>query len=197
MSDPETLAVYAAQADRYAVMSKEATARDPILSDFITAIPPAGDVLDLGCGPGDSARIMAAAGLKVLAVDAVAEMVTRAAQQHGVTAVQRTFDDIDGANLYDGIWANFSLLHAPRGDLPRILKALHTTLRTNGRFHIGMKLGTDTKRDAIGRAYTYVTQDELYDLLSSAGFTITKTVTGRDKGLDGTYADWIAVAADA
>jgi len=195
MSDPETLAVYAAQADRYANLTQDANERDPILAEFIAAIPTAGHVLDLGCGPGDSARVMAAAGLNVLAVDAVAEMVALAAQHKGVTAKQQTFDDINGSALYDGIWANFSLLHAPRAALPHILKSLHIALRPNGRFHIGMKLGSETKRDTIGRNYTYVTQDELNGLLAAAGFTITKTTTGRDKGLDGTYADWIAVAA--
>ncbi|MBB3992643.1 2-polyprenyl-3-methyl-5-hydroxy-6-metoxy-1,4-benzoquinol methylase [Sulfitobacter undariae] len=195
MSDPETLAVYAAQARRYAAYNQAVNESDPRLAAFIAALPAAGDVLDLGCGPGHSARVMAAAGLNVLAVDAVAEMITLAAQHPGVTAQQQTFDDIKGSDFYDGIWANFSLLHAPRSDLPRILKSLHTALRAGGRFHIAMKLGTDTKRDTIGRAYTYVTQDELYNLLSTAGFNITKTTTGRDKGLDGTYADWIAVAA--
>ena len=59
-----------------------------------------------------------------------------------------------------------------------------------------MKLARTNKRDSIGRQYTYVSEAELRDLLSSAGFTVTKTDTGRDKGLDGTYADWIALAAD-
>jgi len=197
MSDPETLAVYAAQADRYAALTQSANESDPILAAFIAAMPTAGTVLDLGCGPGDSARLMAAAGLNVLAVDAVAEMVALAAQHAGVTAQQQTFEDIDGSEIYDGIWANFSLLHARRDGLPRILKSLHTALRSGGHFHIAMKLGTDTKCDSIGRTYTYVTQDELYSLLSTAGFKLTKTTTGCDKGLDGTYADWIAVAADA
>lgn len=197
MSDPETLAVYAAQADRYASLTSGVSDRDPSLTAFINALPEGGHVLDLGCGPGDSARLMAATGLKVHAVDAVAEMVALAAQHRGVIAQQQTFDEIEGSEVYDGIWANFSLLHAPRDALPRILKSLHTALRSGGKFHIGMKLGTDTKRDKIGREYTYVTQDGLFDLLSTAGFTITKTTTGCDKGLDGTYADWIAVAADA
>jgi len=197
MSDPETLAVYAAQADRYASVTNGVSDRDPNLAAFINAIPEGGHVLDLGCGPGDSARLMADTGLKVLAVDAVAEMVALAAQHHGVTAKQQTFEDIEGSEIYDGIWANFSLLHASRDALPRILKSLHTALRSGGKFHIGMKLGTDTKRDKIGREYTYVTQDGLFNLLTTAGFTIIKTTTGCDKGLDGTYADWIAVAADA
>jgi SAM-dependent methyltransferase len=197
MSDPETLAIYAAQSDRYANFTDGSTARDPNLTAFIAALPKGGNALDLGCGPGDSARVMAEAGLDVLAVDAVPEMVALAAKQAGVRAEVLTFDQITGAAIYDGIWANFSLLHAERDALPAILASIHSALRPTGRFHIAMKLGTTTRRDALGRQYTYVSEAELRDLLSSAGFTVTKTDHGRDKGLDGTYADWIAVAADA
>ncbi len=152
-------------------------------------------IADLGCGPGHCAADMVRAGLTVHATDAVPEMIALAARHAGVDAEVRTFDQIAGTDIYDGIWANFSLLHAERTALPAILKALHTSLRPNGRFHIAMKLGTTTARDSIGRQYTYVTEGELRGLLTAAGFTPTKKHEGRDKGLDGTYADWIALAA--
>ena len=196
MSDPETLAVYAAKTEEYASITRGSAARDPILAAFIAALPSGGNALDLGCGPGISAAIMAKAGLDVHAVDAVSEMIALAAQLQGVRAEVKTFDKITGTDIYDGIWANFSLLHAERDALPRILRSLHMALRTGGHFHIAMKLGDETRRDTIGRKYTYVTEPELRDLLGDAGFTVTNSVTGRDKGLDGTYADWIALGAD-
>ncbi len=196
MSDRETLAVYAAKTAEYAAFSDSANARDPLLTAFIAALPVGGAVLDLGCGPGASAAVMADAGLRVHAVDAVPQMVALAARHPGVRAEVAQFDDIDGVDLYDGIWANFSLLHAERDALPRILGALHAALRAGGRLHIAMKLGTGTRRDAIGRKYTYVSEADLRALLGAAGFAITGVRTGREKGLDGTYADWIAVAAD-
>lgn len=196
MSDPETLKVYAAQSAQYAAFSNDVLARDPLLAAFIARVPQGADVLDLGCGPGAAAAVMAAAGCRVHATDAVPEMIALAAQHAGVRAEVRRFEDITGTALYDGIWANYSLLHAPRADLPRILRNLHSALRPNGAFHIAMKLGNTTARDAIGRQYTYVSEAELRGLLADAGFTITQMTTGRDKGLDGTYADWIALAAD-
>ena len=195
MSDPKTLSVYAEQSAHYASLTDQVLAKDPLLSDFITALPKDGSALDLGCGPGAAAAVMADAGLKVYATDAVPEMIALASQHPLVHAEVRTFGEIDEVNLYDGIWANFSLLHADRDALPVILTALHTAIRPNGRFHIAMKLGAETKRDAIGRQYTYVTDAELRGLLSDAGFTVIKKHTGCDKGLDGTYADWIALAA--
>ena len=195
MSDPETLKVYAARSQNYARLTDGDLSNDPLLADFIAALPHGGSALDLGCGPGTAAGVMAAAGLAVHATDAVPEMIAMAAQNPRVHAEVRTFDQIGGSALYDGIWANFSLLHAARATLPALLETLHTALKPNGYFHIAMKLGTGTTRDRIGRQYTYVTEDELRTLLATAGFTITKMRTGRGKGLDGTYADWIALGA--
>jgi 2-polyprenyl-3-methyl-5-hydroxy-6-metoxy-1,4-benzoquinol methylase len=196
VSDDETLKVYAAQARDYAAKTDAINAGDPLLAEFIAAVRPDGHVLDLGCGPGASAEVMARAGLRVTATDATAEMVELAAQRPGVTARLATFDEIDGADIFDGIWANFSLLHAPRADLPRHLGSLHRAIKPGGRFHIVMKTGTGSHRDQIGRQYTYVTPKELRGLLTDAGFSIVSEAAGRGIGLDGTPADWIALAAN-
>jgi trans-aconitate methyltransferase len=195
MSDPETLKVYANQSETYANLTHKSIAHDPCLKAFIAALPGGAQVLDLGCGPGHCAAVMADAGLHVHATDAVAEMIALVPRHPDIRAEVHTFDQISGTNLYDGIWANYSLLHAPREQLPNILHALHTALKPSGQFHIAMKLGATTARDRIGRRYTYVTEEELRSLLQTAGFTPTKKHEGRDKGLDGTYADWIALAA--
>lgn len=152
-------------------------------------------ILDLGCGPGIASGIMAAEGHAVTATDATPEMVALAEARPGVTARRATFDDIDEVAAYDGVWANFSLLHAPRADLPRHLAALATALKPGGLFHIGMKTGTGEHRDTLGRLYTYVTQTELSDLLNAAGLHPFETRTGADKGLDGSLAEWVTILA--
>ena len=192
--DPETIRIYDTRAADYARVVATSTP-GALLSAFIAAIPAGGRVLDLGCGPGLSAAWMAKAGLKADAVDASAEMVTLAAAHPGVTAWQASFDDLDATAHYDGIWANFSLLHAPRADMPGHLAAIHRALRPGGQFHIALKTGTDEARDSLGRLYTYYTPDALTALLTETGFTVTKTTTGRDKGLDGSMADWVSLAA--
>ncbi|MCR9112189.1 MAG: class I SAM-dependent methyltransferase [Rhodobacteraceae bacterium] len=194
--DSETLKVYARQAADYAEMVK-ALENDPSLTAFITAMPEGGHVLDLGCGPGWAAARMAREGLTVTATDAVPEMVDMAGEHPGVTARQATFDDISGTAIYDGIWANFSLLHAPRADLPRHMGALARALKPGGVLHVGMKTGTGEHRDSLGRLYTYVTEDELRGLLSGAGLSPGPARTGADKGLDGTVAPWITLSAHA
>ncbi|MFY9210198.1 MAG: class I SAM-dependent methyltransferase [Aestuariivita sp.] len=197
MSDAETRAAYSARADEYARLTNEANAADPRLAGFIAALPARGSVLDLGCGPGASAAVMAKADLRVQAVDATPEMVLLAAQHPGVSARLARFEDITELQAFDGIWANFSLLHATKADLPGHLARLYRALKPKGQFHIAMKLGTGEKRDRLGRFYAYYSEDELDTLLSEAGFTITERAYGNDPGLSGDRDDWISIRAHA
>lgn len=188
MSDQNTISVYDEQAAKYASMT-ESEARGKQLLEFIASIPKGGHVLDLGCGPGHCAATMANHGLRVTAIDASTEMVAMAAKHEGVTAKQGTFDEMHDTAKYDGVWANFSLLHASRKDMPRHLKSIAKALLPAGKFHIGLKLGESESRDALGRFYTYYTVDELTGLLTDAGFSITKSTLGRGAGLSGEVSD--------
>ncbi|MEL7254476.1 MAG: class I SAM-dependent methyltransferase [Pseudomonadota bacterium] len=190
-ADDETLRVYDAKAADYAKLVADAPTTQ--LMEFMVALPKGGDVLDLGCGPGNSAAMMAREGFRVVATDASPEMVALAAAHPGVTARQASFDDITGEDIHDGIWANFSLLHADRADMPRHLAALRRALRPGGAFHIGMKTGTGAERDGIGRFYTYYTADELTGLLRAAGFEPFKSHTGVEEGLAGTMDPWVTL----
>ena len=195
MTDKETLRVYDAKAAEYAKLIKRENNDDPHLDRFINKLPTGGRVLDLGCGPGISAACMANAGLQVDAIDGSAEMIEMATQHQGVTAWQATFDEITGTNIYDGIWANFCLLHASKEAVPQHLAALVTALKPGGAFHIAMKLGSGSQRDTIGRMYSYYSEPELTNLLVAAGLTVAETAHGRTVGLDGTKADWIVMTA--
>ena len=195
MPDHNTIRVYDDRAADYAEMTDAEDSSHPELLAFIAACPTGGRVLDLGCGPGTAAAVMARAGLQVEATDASSEMVAMAARHPGVNAQQAVFDDITGTNIYDGIWASFCLLHAPRVDFPTHLAALHDALKPGGVFYIGMKLGEGQERDSIGRFYTYYTSDELDTYLIVAGFTDLSHSYGTGKGLSGKMADYVAVTA--
>ena len=122
-------------------------------------------------------------------------MIRLATRDPRVTAEQRFFDaleDLDAASL-DGVWANFSLLHAPRADLPRYLGWIAESLKPGGVFVIAVKTGTGEERDDIGRRYTYFTEDELRARLAEAGLTPVRVDHGRDRGLSGRMDDWISL----
>ena len=196
MADQKTIATYNATADNYVKLVSR-TAPDQDLQRFIDAIPKHGLVLDWGCGPGNSAAMMQAAGLVAEVIDASEKMVALARTKYGLNAKQATFDDLDEKARYGGLWANFSLLHAPKSSMPTHLKAAHTALKAGGYFHIGMKLGTGEKRDKMARMYTYYQEDELIALIKNAGFTIDFTRTDAMKGMVGHEEPFIIITAHA
>ncbi|MCH2095634.1 MAG: class I SAM-dependent methyltransferase [Rhodobacteraceae bacterium] len=194
--DDETIRIYDARATDYASMVAKPRPDAEVLG-FLADLPPNASILDLGCGPGTSASHFARAGHAVDAMDASAQMVALAGQHKGVTAWQGTFDQMPTGCHYHGVWANFSLLHASRAELPRYLMQIHDMLHPAGIFHIGMKLGEGTHRDRLGRLYTYFSEDALSAMLTTAGFTITARTHGNEPGLSGEPADWICLRAHA
>ena len=190
--DEQTIAVYDARTPDYAKM---VSAWDtPGLDGFVEFTPRPGHVLDLGCGPGLDAKLMIASGLTVDAVDASAAMV-EAARAEGVPARQASFDEIVGEDVYDGIWANFSLLHAPRAAFPFHLMALKRAIKPGGLLHLGMKLGDGEGRDDLGRFYTYYDEEDLMRHLTMTGFTPAAHFKGAGKGLSGEHSPWIWIHA--
>ena len=142
------------QAQAYA--AADFAAGDQALIERLAQLFPGGlgaRLVDLGCGPGGASAHMRDAGLNPDPVDASPAMIALAKERFSLEARQATFDDIGGEALYDAIWANFSLLHAPRADLSRHFTALARVLRPGGLFHVGLKTGTGEARDEIGRAH--------------------------------------------
>lgn len=192
MSDEKTIAAYDRSVEAYADFTKQ-EAPHPTLVSFVKRVRPGGLILDLGCGPAHDSAYMRDAGFRVDPVDASLEMVKRANATFDIGARQAVFDDIRGTGLYDGIWANFSLLHASTEAFPGHLRALHRALVSHGSFHIAMKLGDGTQRDRFGRRYTYYSESALASALVDAGFNPLETTLGEDLGLAGDIEPWIAV----
>ncbi|WP_170400819.1 class I SAM-dependent DNA methyltransferase [Ruegeria arenilitoris] len=155
-----------------------------------------GHILDLGAGPGSDSGFFMREGLTVRALDATPAFVEHA-RENGVDAHLGTFDDVTEEAEYDGIYASFSLLHAPRADFPRHLAAIHRALKPEGVFFLGLKLGTGEHRDDLDRYYTYFSQTEIEEALEQVGFTIDRITTGMGTGLAGSYDGFILVLAHA
>jgi len=194
MSDPETLSVYAAKAAEYAKMTS-GEAASPNLLRFISELPKGARTLDLGSGPGFAAGAMAAAGMEAHAWDPVPEMVAMAAAHPNVTARQAVYADLTDVTVYDGIWCNFSMLHTPLADWPDQFISIARALKPGGLMHFGTKLGVGEKRDALGRLYSYMTEESLMVLLRQVGFEVEYAQKGEEKGLDGKLAPFIILQA--
>lgn len=194
MVDDRTIAFYDNAAFDYAAHFASSKP-DAQLQAFMALLPEGARVLDLGCGPASASAHMRAAGFDMDPVDASLGMIRVANDLHDIGARHLTFDDLDIVAAYDGIWANFSLLHAERADLPRHLVAIATALRPGGVFHVGVKTGSGAGRDKIDRFYTYVTVPELTNMLQTAGFAILGTDLGEGPGMAGTVEPWVVMRA--
>ncbi|MFY0616511.1 class I SAM-dependent DNA methyltransferase [Shimia sp.] len=199
MSDKETMAVYAKAAGDYA--KRFARVEDADIDQFsdlqalFALLPDAGLVLDLGCGPGQWAAKIRDAGYRIEAMDASPEMAALAKDRYDLDVTVATFDSLQAEDVYDGIFANFSLLHAPRSEFPTHLTRIYRALKPSGAFHIGMKLGEAEGRDHLGRFYSYYSETELAALLTAAGFTVVRKRTGSAKGLAGTRDTFVILTA--
>lgn len=194
MADSKTIAAYNARIDDYVKLTRR-TKPDPALLAFIKRVKRQGFVLDLGCGPAASSVVMRDFGLRVDPVDASPEMVRLANETHNIGARLAGFHDITAVDLYDGIWANFSLLHAQPENFKRHLRALFMALVPGGVFHIGMKLGQGARRDSLDRYYAYYTREDLTAYLTEAGFRVEDFALGQDMGLAGDVEPWITMTA--
>jgi SAM-dependent methyltransferase len=80
-------------------------------------------ILDLGCGTGEDALRLARHGVRVVGIDASAEMV-RAARARGVDAWHCRIEDIGSMSaVFDGVVSNFGALNCVR-DLDRVRQLL-------------------------------------------------------------------------
>ena len=194
--DNQTVSVYDAQATKY-MRLVESEGVNTNLTAFLELLPKGAHILDLGCGPGHCAAHMRDHGFSVLATDASPEMITIAKETYDLEARVATFADLSAVDTFDGVWASFSLLHAPKAEMPNHLAAIYRALRTGGVLCISLKVGDGQDRDAIGRFYSYYTDAEITGLLQDAGFAIKTRATGEGTGLDGRLWPWIVITCNA
>ena len=194
MADRETLDVYAERAEDYATRFGSEKP-DRHLSSFIAAISDGGHVLDLGCGPGQSSAFMRDAGLSVTSWDASDAMATLGRERFGLDIQVKEFSDLQDTEAYDGIYANFSLLHAPKSEMPDHLSRVSKALIPGGVLHLGLKAGDGEKRDRFGRFYAFYQDAEITALLTDAGLAVESRDFGAEAGLEGTVDPWIILTA--
>ena len=129
-----TLADYGRNASAF----RDAT-RDHDVSQNIAALlePIHGEapfvLLDLGCGPGRDLKALKALGHRPIGIEGSPEFVAMARADSDCEVWEQDFLRLAlPANYFDGVFANASLFHVPRRELPRVLGELNATLKPGG-----------------------------------------------------------------
>lgn len=103
------------------------------------------------------------------------------------------FEDLDEDEAFDGVWAEASLLHVPRANLPDVLERVRGALRPGGTFHATFKAGEAEGHDSLGRYYNYPSAELLSEMLSNGGWHNIVISEGDGTGYDGKPTRWLAV----
>ena len=194
MVDKQTVTIYDQNIATYKKMVDKLPDIKP-LNAFIDALQAGAYVLDWGSGPGYLAAEMRARGLRPLCVDASSKMVEAAQNDYQLDAKQAEFSHLNENQIYDGIWANFSLLHVERAAFFSHISAAATALVPSGVFYVSLKLGKGQERDDLGRFDSYFGQDELEAILGRSGFDIVDKFTGKSRGMAGKLEEWVGLLA--
>jgi SAM-dependent methyltransferase len=177
-------ASYDAVADAYAKEFFDELSRKPfdraLLDTFAAAIPPRGEVLDIGCGPGHIARYLSERGVNAAGVDVSPGMVDVARRLNpGLEFSIGDMRAIDhaGATLA-AIAAFYSIIHIPRTEVPHVLDEFHRVLAEGGLLLMSVHGGTGiVHRDeflgaSVAFEATLFSLGEVVSLVERAGFWV-------------------------
>jgi SAM-dependent methyltransferase len=101
-------------------------------------------ILDFGCGPGRDLKTFAERGHEAIGLEGSARFVAMARAYSGCAVWQQDFLRLDlPPARFDGIFANASLFHVPRQELPRVLRELAAALKPRGVLFTSNPRGSD------------------------------------------------------
>ena len=147
------------------------------LDALLSYVPSGGLVLDIGCGPGDYALMIAARGYRVIALDLSNGMLSVAARQGTPRLMCADMRWLPlPRHVADGAFLSASLLHLPKSNASYALQEVYRVLRPGGTAYWGMKEGHGSAHVAApeggARFFTYYQAEEFDALLQATGFTL-------------------------
>jgi len=154
--------------------------------------PPPFAILDLGCGPGRDLAAFARLGHRPVGLDGAPEFVAMARAACDCEVWEQDFLQLDlPAGRFDGVYANASLFHVPRQELPRVLAELHAALRPGGVLFCSNPRGEDEEGFHGSRFGVYYRLETWRRLVTAAGF-VELAHFYRPEGLPREQQPWLA-----
>ena len=169
--------------------SYRAPHEDPLAP--IEAEPPF-TLLDLGCGPGRDLATFRSLGHVAIGLEGAPQLAAMARLHSGCEVWEQDFVTLDlPAFRFDGIFANASLFHVPRADLPRVLAELHAALEQRGVLFSSNPRGDNEEGWRGGRYGVWHDLETWRGYLEAAGFEMLEHYY-RPPGLPRDQQPWLA-----
>lgn len=149
-------------------------------------------ILDLGCGVGHDALRLKRYDLQVQGLDISEVMLEQAKQKvHGVEFIQGDFRHIPtGDGLYDGVWANASLIYLTQDDLHKALLEVNRVMKQGGVFFCSFRIGRGEQ--VIDNIFNQLYEEkEIEQILVGHGFSIFERIVTGDK--EESYISFFAI----
>jgi SAM-dependent methyltransferase len=161
------------------------------LLQYIEGEPPF-TILDFGCGPGRDLKVFAELGHIAIGLEGAAHFAAMARANSGCEVWQQDFLKLDlPNNHFDGVFANAALFHVPSQELPRVLLALHESLKPSGVLFSSNPHGHNEEGWNGGRYGVYHDPDAWRRYVSAAGF-VELSHYYRPAGLPREKQPWLA-----
>jgi SAM-dependent methyltransferase len=133
--------------------------------------PPPFTILDLGCGPGRDLKTFVQRGHRAIGLEGAQALAEMARAHSGCEVWQQDFLHLDlPVSHFDGVFANASLFHVPRQELPRVMRQLHATLKPGGVLFSSNPRGENQENINGERYGVYYDFATWHDYLLAAGF---------------------------
>ena len=172
--------------------------RDHDVSQNIDALlrhieaPPPFVILDFGCGPGRDLKSFADLGHTAIGLEGAAPFAAQARTYSGCEVWEQDFLKLELPEArFDGVFANASLFHVPRQELPRVLGELHAALKPGGILFSSNPHGNNEEGWNRGRYGAYHDLESWRAFVSAAGFA-ELTHYYRPPGLPRAQQPWLA-----
>ncbi|MDO8601716.1 MAG: class I SAM-dependent methyltransferase [bacterium] len=170
---------------------------------FISMLKPGSLVLDAGCGAGTKSKYIIEHGLRVHGID-IADKLLEIAKKEAPEGTYEVMalEAVSRLNQqFDAIFAQASLLHVAKKDVPQTLESLNGKLKSGGLFYVAVKETRPGQPDeevkvdddygyTYERFFSYFTAPELKKYFTDLGLTVVHSQvekTGR--------TNWIQIIA--